>query len=74
MTKDIIEAMYEGKDMGIPANIHDIPFFKEQLLQMNNVLLHVLLIVLVYDQNLDFYIIQITHVLFVVLVVHEFLP
>ena len=35
VTKDIIEAMYEGKDMGIPANIHDIPFFKEQLLQMN---------------------------------------
>ena len=23
--------MYEGKDGGIPANIHDIPFFKEQL-------------------------------------------
>lgn len=35
MTKDIINAMYEGKDMGIPANIHDIPFFKEQLLRMN---------------------------------------
>ena len=35
VTQDIIEAMYEGKDMGIPANIHDIPFFKEQLLQMN---------------------------------------
>ncbi len=27
--------MYEGKDSGIPANIHDIPFFKEQLKQMN---------------------------------------
>ena len=35
VTKDIINAMYEGKDMGIPANIHDIPFFKEQLLRMN---------------------------------------
>ena len=32
---DKIQKMYEGKDMGIPANIHDIPFFKEQLLQMN---------------------------------------
>ena len=31
VTKQIIDAMYEGKDGGIPANIHDIPFFKEQL-------------------------------------------
>lgn len=35
VTKDIINAFYEGKDSGIPANIHDIPFFKEQLMQMN---------------------------------------
>lgn len=34
VTKDIIDAMYEGKDTGIPANIHDMPFFKEQLDQM----------------------------------------
>ena len=31
VTQKIIDAMYEGKDGGIPANIHDIPFFKEQL-------------------------------------------
>ena len=31
VTQQIIDAMYEGKDGGIPANIHDIPFFKEQL-------------------------------------------
>ena len=31
VTQDIINAMYEGKDGGIPANIHDVPFFKEQL-------------------------------------------
>lgn len=31
VTQKIIDAMYEGKDSGIPANIHDIPFFKEQL-------------------------------------------
>ena len=35
VTGKIIDAMYEGKDSGIPANIHDIPFFKEQLKQMN---------------------------------------
>ena len=35
VTQDIINAFYEGKDGGIPANIHDIPFFKEQLVQMN---------------------------------------
>ena len=34
VTQKIIDAMYEGKDGGIPANIHDIPFFKEQLDQM----------------------------------------
>lgn len=31
VTQKIIDAMYEGKDGGLPANIHDIPFFKEQL-------------------------------------------
>ena len=35
VTGKIIDAMYEGKDAGIPANIHDIPFFKEQLKQMS---------------------------------------
>lgn len=34
VTQKIIDAMYEGKDSGIPANIHDMPFFKEQLDQM----------------------------------------
>jgi len=34
VTQDIIDALFEGKDGGIPANIHDIPFFKEQLDQM----------------------------------------
>ena len=31
MTQQIIDAMYEGKDAGIPANIHDMPLIKEQL-------------------------------------------
>lgn len=31
----IIEAMLSGKDVGLPANIADISFFKEQLRQMN---------------------------------------
>ena len=30
-TQQIIDAMYEGKDAGIPANIHDMPLIKEQL-------------------------------------------
>lgn len=34
VTMDIVNAFFEGKDSGIPANIHDIPFFKEQLEQM----------------------------------------
>lgn len=34
VTRDIIDKMYDG-DSGIPANIHDMPFFKEQLEQMN---------------------------------------
>ena len=34
VTMNIIDALFEGKDSGIPANIHDIPFFKEQLEQM----------------------------------------
>ena len=31
VTQQIIDAMYEGKDAGIPANIHDMPLIKEQL-------------------------------------------
>ena len=34
VTSEIIDKMYSN-DSGIPANIHDIPFFKEQLKQMN---------------------------------------
>ncbi|MCC5893370.1 6-phospho-beta-glucosidase [Exiguobacterium sp.] len=34
VTRDIIDKMYDGNS-GIPANIHDMPFFKEQLHQMN---------------------------------------
>lgn len=34
VTPEIIDKMYTD-DSGIPANIHDIPFFKEQLKQMN---------------------------------------
>ncbi len=35
VTREIIEAMYNTEDDGTPANINQIPFFKEQLLQMN---------------------------------------
>ena len=31
VTGEIINAMLEGKETGLPANIHDIPFFREQL-------------------------------------------
>ncbi len=31
VTRQIIDAMYEGKDGGVPANIFDVPLFKEQL-------------------------------------------
>lgn len=34
VTSQIIEKLYE-KDNGLPANIFDVPFFKEQLKQMN---------------------------------------
>lgn len=34
VTSTIIEKMYDN-DSGVPANIHDVPFEKEQLLQMN---------------------------------------
>lgn len=34
VTLEIINKMYEG-DAGLPTNIHDIPFYKEQLEQMN---------------------------------------
>ena len=31
VTQQIIDAMYAGANGGIPANIHDVPYFKEQL-------------------------------------------
>ena len=31
VTQQIIDAMYEGKDGGVPANIHAVSYFKEQL-------------------------------------------
>ncbi|MED4228771.1 6-phospho-beta-glucosidase [Neobacillus cucumis] len=34
ITSEIIDKMYDG-DSGIPTNIHAMPFFKEQLKQMN---------------------------------------
>lgn len=34
VTPEIIEKMYEG-DAGVPANVHKVPFFKEQLNEMN---------------------------------------
>ena len=34
VTQQIIDAMYEGANGGIPANIHDVPYFKEQLDEM----------------------------------------
>ncbi|WP_377863484.1 6-phospho-beta-glucosidase [Bacillus sp. R86525] len=34
VTSEIIEKLYDG-DSGIPSNIFDVPFFKEQLKQMN---------------------------------------
>ncbi|MGJ7920889.1 6-phospho-beta-glucosidase [Neobacillus sp. LXY-4] len=34
ITSEIIDKLYDG-DSGIPTNIHDMPFFKEQLKQMN---------------------------------------
>ena len=35
VSEQIIAAMLSGKDVGLPANIADISFFKEQLKQMN---------------------------------------
>lgn len=34
MTMEIINKMYEGEDAGLPKNIFDVPFFKDQLSQM----------------------------------------
>ena len=30
VTQDIIDAIYSGKDTGVPENIHKLPLFKEQ--------------------------------------------
>ncbi|QHM71888.1 6-phospho-beta-glucosidase [Mixta intestinalis] len=35
VTAKIIDAMFNNRDTGIPANIHKVPFLKEQLNQMN---------------------------------------
>ena len=35
VTPQIIDKMYEGLDAGVPANIHDIPYLREQIEQMN---------------------------------------
>lgn len=34
ITQKVIDAMLEGKDIGLPANIANVPFFKEQIEQM----------------------------------------
>ncbi|MFV0555567.1 MAG: 6-phospho-beta-glucosidase [Lactovum sp.] len=34
VTMDLIDQMFEGKDSGLPANIHEMNFFKEQLEEM----------------------------------------
>ncbi len=34
LTAKIIDAMLDGKDVGLPANINNVPFFKEQIQQM----------------------------------------
>ncbi len=31
VTPEIIDSLYKGEDTGLPANIFDVPFFKEQL-------------------------------------------
>lgn len=35
LTKKVIDAMFEGKDVGLPANINNVPFFKEQIEEIN---------------------------------------
>lgn len=34
VTQKVIDALFEGKDIGLPANINNVPFFKEQIEQM----------------------------------------
>lgn len=34
LTQNVIDALFEGKDIGLPANITNVPFFKEQIEQM----------------------------------------
>ena len=34
LTQKVIDALFEGKDIGLPANITNVPFFKEQIEQM----------------------------------------
>ncbi len=35
LTDKVIDAMLEGKDIGLPANINNVPFFDEQIKEMN---------------------------------------
>lgn len=35
LTQQIIDAMFDGKDVGLPANINNVPFFQEQIEEMN---------------------------------------
>ena len=35
LTNKVIDAMMEGKDVGLPANINNVPFFEEQVKEMN---------------------------------------
>ena len=34
LTQKVIDALFDGKDIGLPANINNVPFFKEQIEQM----------------------------------------
>ena len=34
VTQKVIDALFDGKDIGLPANINNVPFFKEQIEQM----------------------------------------
>ena len=35
LTSKVIDAMLDGKDVGLPANINNVPFFEEQIREMN---------------------------------------
>ena len=35
LTSKVIDAMLDGKDVGLPANINNVPFFGEQIREMN---------------------------------------